>query len=54
VDNKAKRDLQKETARSSDFDGKLGIDASGRETTGRSTHSIDHPRFTMQAKAAIR
>ncbi len=26
VDNKAKRDLQKETSRSSDFDGKLNID----------------------------
>jgi flagellar L-ring protein precursor FlgH len=40
-DNKAKRDLQKQTALSSDFDGKLGI--------GRVLPTI--PGFTMDAKS---
>jgi len=42
VDNKAKRDLQKETARSSSFDGDLNID-----------HVLPSiPGFTMQAESA--
>jgi len=41
VDNKAKRDLQKETARSGTFDGELGID-----------HILPSiPGFTMEASA---
>jgi len=41
VDNKAKRDLQKETARSSEFNGELGID-----------HILPSiPGFTMEASA---
>ena len=42
VDNKAKRDLKKETNRSSDFDGKLNID-----------HVLPKmPGFTMDAESA--
>jgi len=42
VDNKAKRDLQKETARSSEFDGELGID-----------HILPSiPGFTMDASSS--
>jgi flagellar L-ring protein precursor FlgH len=42
VDNKGKRDLKKETARSSDFDGKLNID-----------HVLEKiPGFTMSADAS--
>ena len=42
VDNKAKRDLQKETARSSSFDGDLNID-----------HVLPSvPGFTMEAESA--
>jgi flagellar L-ring protein precursor FlgH len=42
VDNKAKRDLQKETARSSDFDGELNID-----------HILPSiPGFTMSAESS--
>ena len=41
VDNKAKRDLQKQTALSSDFDGQLGIG-----------HVVPHvPGFTMDAQS---
>lgn len=42
VDNKAKRDLQKETARSSNFDGQMGID--------RIIPTM--PGFTMNATSA--
>ncbi len=42
VDNKAKRDLQKETARSSDFNGELNID-----------HLLPSiPGFTMEAESS--
>jgi len=42
VDNKAKRDLQKETSRSSEFDGRLGIDRIAERIPG----------FTMQAESS--
>jgi flagellar L-ring protein precursor FlgH len=42
VDNKAKRDLQKETARSSEFDGKLNVE--------RVLERI--PGFTMEAQSS--
>ena len=41
VDNKAKRDLQKQTSQSSDFDGKLGV--------GRILPTV--PGFTMDAQS---
>jgi len=46
IDNKAKRDLQKETGQTSDFDGKLGI-----TLPGTSTGLSNIPGFTMDAKS---
>lgn len=46
IDNKAKRDLQKQTNMSSDFDGKLGI------STAHHKIIPDMPGFTMDAKAS--
>ena len=46
VDNKAKRDLQKETNQSSNFDGKLGI-----SMPGKSNLLPSMPGFTMDAKS---
>jgi flagellar L-ring protein precursor FlgH len=47
IDNKAKRDLQKETGQTSDFDGKLGI-----TLPGTSTGLSSMPGFTMDAKSS--
>ena len=47
IDNKAKRDLQKETGQSSDFDGKLGMTLPG---TSQGLSGI--PGFTMDAKSS--
>ncbi|NLH42175.1 MAG: flagellar basal body L-ring protein FlgH [Planctomycetes bacterium] len=53
VDNKAKRDLQKETARSSDFDGKLGIDRIRSGNNGKVDNILSTiPGFTMQAEGS--
>jgi len=46
VDNKAKRDLQKETSRSTDFSGELGITTTGHNLLPRM------PGFTMQAASS--
>ncbi|MDH7598957.1 MAG: flagellar basal body L-ring protein FlgH [Sedimentisphaerales bacterium] len=46
IDNKAKRDLQKQTSLSSDFDGKLGI------STAHHKIIPDMPGFTMDAQAS--
>jgi flagellar L-ring protein precursor FlgH len=51
VDNKAKRDLQKETERSSEFDGKLGIDRIRSGDSGKVDHILSSiPGFTMSAE----
>jgi flagellar L-ring protein precursor FlgH len=47
IDNKAKRDLQKETGQSSDFDGNLGITMPG---TSGPLQAM--PGFTMDAKSS--
>ena len=47
IDNKAKRDLQKETTLSSEFDGKLGM-----TLPGTSTGLANIPGFTMDAQAS--
>jgi len=51
VDNKAKRDLQKETSRTSDFDGELGIN---RITSNGGVSRVlpNIPGFTMQAEGS--
>jgi len=46
IDNKAKRDLQKQSNLSSDFDGKLGI------STAHHKIIPDMPGFTMDAQAS--
>ncbi len=51
VDNKAKRDLQKETERSSQFDGKLNIDRIESGDSGKVDHILSSiPGFTMNAE----
>jgi flagellar L-ring protein FlgH len=51
VDNKAKRDLQKETERSSEFDGKLNIDRIESGDSGKIDHILSSiPGFTMNAE----
>jgi len=47
IDNKAKRDLQKETAQSSNFDGNLGI-----STPGHKNLLPYMPGFTMDAQSS--
>jgi flagellar L-ring protein FlgH len=53
VDNKAKRDLQKETARSSDFNGQLNIDRIHSGGSGKIDHILSSiPGFTMEAQGS--
>jgi flagellar L-ring protein precursor FlgH len=53
VDNKAKRDMQKETARSSDFNGQLNIDRIASGGGGKIDHILSSiPGFTMEAEGS--
>jgi flagellar L-ring protein precursor FlgH len=53
VDNKAKRDLQKETSRSSDFNGQLNIDRIESGNSGKIDHILSSiPGLTMEAEGA--
>src|SRR5512136_842187 len=47
IDNKAKRDLQKQTSQMSDFDGNVGLTLPG---SGKGLKNI--PGFTMDASSA--